>query len=244
MTVKLGIISDIHSNYDALDVVLTALEYEMVDSIICLGDIVGYGPEPEKCVKTAVNACAVILMGNHDAGACGQASPERFNNLALEALEWTKTHMSSQSKKHLASLPMYWEKDGVCAAHGSPAKEKPWEYLVTPRQAEAAFAAFDTQVCFVGHTHRPCIFNMEGQTVTRQLQFKSVELEANKRYIINPGSIGQPRDSNPRAAYGILDTDQHVFTLKRLTYPIASVQQKIKNTRLPWQLGIRLGMGQ
>jgi len=244
--VRIGIISDIHSNYDALEVVLKALEYEMVDTIICLGDLVGYGPEPDICIQRINETCSDIVLGNHDAAIIGKLDFTRFNSLAVEALNWTKENISDSSMKILSSLQERLENKelSITAVHGSPKQDKKWEYIIIIPDAEDAFTAFDTQICFIGHSHRPGAFVSGENGISKSNNPETIAIDQNKKYIINVGSVGQPRDNDPRAAYGILDTEAKTFSLKRLSYPVESVQKKMKETELPWQLSYRLSLGQ
>ena len=241
---RTGIISDIHGNYDALEVVLTALSYEAVDRIVCLGDIVGYGPEPDFCVEKTLEVCHAVVLGNHDAAITGQIDTRKFNSIAYEAILWTKKNISEKSVKALASIPDLWRDEDITIVHGSPVKNSKWEYILSVSDAEYAFDYFDTKICFIGHSHKPCAFIHDSTKIIIPENTNHIEIEPDKRYIINTGSVGQPRDGDPRAAYGILDTDKGLFELKRLVYPVEPVQDKIKNCGLPWQLGYRLSLGQ
>ncbi|MDQ4074914.1 MAG: metallophosphatase family protein [Chloroflexota bacterium] len=244
------ILSDIHANLVALDAVLEAADLSTIDQVWCLGDVVGYGPNPNECVARMKELATYCLVGNHDWAALGKIDVSDFNPEARKAVLWTQEHLSKESIAFLASLE--GRLDNVhphfTLAHGSP-RHPIWEYLLYPSSAEENFDFFDTRYCLVGHTHKPIIFRQEmGQEDVLALQ-PAVNLALplaqaeNIRFIINPGSVGQPRDNDPRAAYAIYDDDEGTLTFHRLPYDIGATQRRMRVAGLPERLIQRLEYG-
>jgi len=236
------VLSDIHSNRAALEAVLSdAGEF---DAIWCLGDMVGYGAKPNACIEILREHATVAIPGNHDWGVLGAIDLEDFNLEARRANLWTREQLSDHSRADLESLPTTRVESGVTLAHGSP-RSPIWEYLIYASIAEQSFDHFDTQLCLVGHTHVPVIFRQaagERCVALRPAVGQAVQLD-DARYIINPGSVGQPRDGDPRAAYMMLDIDTLVIEHRRVEYDVAATQQEIKEAGLPRRLAERLSLG-
>ncbi len=240
------IISDIHGNHVALEAVLAAAR--PFDNVICLGDLVGYGPDPNECVETVRHLDSLVcLAGNHDLGATGRIDTSVFSSGAASALAWTSHELVSGSRDFLNNLASTAQLDGMFLAHASP-RDPVWEYLEYPRQAVDNFQLFDDSVCFVGHTHVPRIFEKSAADGSRGNAREvsavgSLDLRDGTRRIINPGSVGQPRDGNPLASYGILDTETGTYSLQRVEYEIAETQRRILRVGLPPSLASRLAHG-
>ncbi len=241
---RYAILSDIHANLDALETVLQDLSEQGVDRVVCLGDFVGYGPEPNECVERLRPLLHLALVGNHDLAAIGQLSPERFNLFARVAIEWTRQRLTSQTQVYLASLPPRAEKGGVLFVHGSP-RDPVEEYILDPRTADGNFRSETFTVCFFGHTHVPMWFLFDGaRTSVRWLPPNTpARLEEGMRHLVNVGSVGQPRDGDPRAAYLVYDADARTVELRRLAYPVEAVQRKMQAAELPRPLWLRLVEG-
>jgi len=239
---RYGIFSDIHSNLEAFKAVIDAYQREGIDRYLCIGDIVGYAANPLECIQLLKGLNAGIVAGNHDWGSSGKFDLEYFTPLAKEALLWTKNVLSKAGADFLSSLPLLHQEENFVLAHGSLDKPQEFPYLNNYETAFAAFAVLKKQICFVGHTHRPGVFvELEDNLFYKALGI--LQLEGQKRYIVNVGSVGQPRDSDPRAAYVIYDTDKKAVELKRIVYHISAAQEKIINAGLPDFLASRLAEG-
>ena len=241
---KILVISDIHANLTALQAVLqdAADQYE---SVWCLGDLVGYGPDPNECIEV-IHALPNLtcLVGNHDAAALGKIDLDAFNRDARLSVEWMKTNLNEASLLFLQSLPERVEVENVTMAHGSP-RNPVWEYLLDTRVAGINFFHFTTPVCLVGHTHLPIAYLKadEQDEVEWRLLRPETKLQVNSRAILNPGSVGQPRDHDPRAAYALFDTTTLLWEPHRVEYDIPSVQKRIEEAGLPRRHAMRLSEG-
>ena len=241
---KYAIISDIHGNLEAFEAVFDAIEAERPDEIVCLGDIVGYGANPKECLDLANQKISASVAGNHDWGVAGRTSFTNFNRVAQTAIEWTAAQLTADHLRILADLPLTFDKEFFIGTHATPANPQDWNYIFTALDAKKHFQTFEKPVCLVGHSHIPTLFRLnKSGTVSYTTSVKDVLLSENNQYLINVGSVGQPRDNDPRAAYGILDTDRRSFTLKRIPYDITRAQNKILAVGLPPVLAERLGMG-
>jgi predicted phosphodiesterase len=240
--VKTGIISDIHSNFEALAAVLSALEKENVERVICLGDLVGYGPDPNACVEQVLNSADFTVAGNHDQGAVELTSIEPFNQHARTAIEWTRTQLEPRWKSALSSLPLVYEDSAFLAVHATPNSPGRWRYLFSEDEIVDNLEAMTLPVCFVGHSHVPMAFELDAEHDLLVRTADEVRFQPGRKYLINVGSVGQSRDGDPRAAYGVLTDD--VFTLKREAYEVPAVQRKMRDAGLPTSLIERLSAGQ
>jgi predicted phosphodiesterase len=240
--VRIGIFSDVHGNSEALEIVLKSLKYERVDRTICLGDLVGYGPEPNQCVDRVMNVADKVVVGNHDHAATGQLSTEHFNEYARRAIDWTREILSPASVNILKRLPLILTEGDITWVHATPEAPSEWYYILTYTDAHRSFQVLKGSLCFIGHSHVPVVFTKKEEKISLE-DATDVIIEPDKKYIINVGSVGQPRDGDPRASYGILDTDEPRFQLKRLPYPVDVVQEKMKKENLPPYLISRLSVG-
>lgn len=247
---RILILSDIHANLVALQAVLDAVDRSSIDQLWCLGDTVGYGPNPNECVALMQELATHCLVGNHDWAALDMLDIEDFNPEARQAALWTRERLTPESVAFLSGLEgrMDAVHPDFTLAHGSP-QHPIWEYILYPSTAAENFPLFDTRFCLVGHTHKPVIFRQEvGQEEVLALQpATSVPLPLAQtegvRFIINPGSVGQPRDNDPRAAYAIYDDEAGTLTFFRLEYNIAETQRRMREARLPERLVQRLEYG-
>lgn len=225
---KIGFISDIHSNLEALTVVLQRLETERVDRVYCLGDIVGYGASPNECVELVRRRCAAAVIGNHDDALIGRTSSSCFNPYARAALEWTMRVISDENLNYLRSLPLTLALDGLLLVHATPHEPAAWSYVLRPEDAPPHYAAMAPHThAFIGHSHLPVSFTDPDTG----------------RMIINVGSVGQPRDRDPRAACAVFDTVAGTFEWLRDVYPVQEAAKKIRQTNLPEFLAARLFIG-
>lgn len=238
------ILADIHSNLTALVAVLEDIKKRgVVDEVWCLGDIVGYGPNPTECIKLLRGLKTVCVAGNHDFGATGKVELSYFNPEAAEACEWTGNQLSAMDSVYLQTLPKTIVKGDFMLVHGSPSSNL-FEYIVSTSAATRNFSFFSTKYCLVGHTHMPVAFRQEKNKVsTIELVHGSKIFLGHSRIILNPGSVGQPRDGDPRASYAIYDTDDGIFHLFRVPYDIRTTQDKMMQVGLPMNLILRLEEG-
>ncbi|MGD9200636.1 MAG: metallophosphoesterase family protein [Chitinispirillia bacterium] len=240
-----AIISDIHANLEALSAVLFDIESLNIDEIICLGDIIGYGPNPNECISLLHKKCPIILMGNHDAAVLDTLSTQNFNINAKIAIEWTEKHLTDENKGILKKLPMTKIDDNKTYVHATPYEPKMWYYITSVEEAAFNFQFFDTTFCFVGHTHIPMIIALDESKTISVSQEENLDFSksVNSHYLINVGSVGQPRDRNPKSSYCIVDTDASLITLRRIDYDVKKCQEKMKKHKLPDFLISRLKEG-
>lgn len=239
------VLADIHANLAALEAVLGAAGE--VDSVWCLGDTVGYGPQPNECVALMRERQQAMLVGNHDLGCLGTIPLTNFNRDARIANEWNGLQLTEEHREFLLSLsPMQQVNDMVTLAHGSP-RDPVWEYLLDTVGATYSFDHFSTPICFVGHTHQPVIFtaDMLGEhcTATIPTDQSVLKLQPDKRYIINAGGVGQPRDGDARSGWAIYDDQQQTVSFHRTTYNIRRTQTLMLEHGLPNILAARLSFG-
>jgi diadenosine tetraphosphatase ApaH/serine/threonine PP2A family protein phosphatase len=242
---RVAVLSDIHSNLTALHACLDDLHQQgKPDEVWCPGDLVGYGPDPHECIAVLRDICTACVAGNHDWAAVGKIDTYNFNYDAAEAAEWTSAHLAADDRAFLSNLPEVIERGEFTITHGSP-RAPLYEYILTPDAAMTNMYYFRTQHCIVGHSHVPVAFisPREGQIKEQPLGHGTEMALGAGRLIINPGGVGQPRDGDPRASYGLIDTGRRTFTLRRVPYDIASVQSRIRAAGLPEMLASRLGFG-
>jgi predicted phosphodiesterase len=239
---RYAVISDVHSNLDALEAVLSDIDRRKIEDIIFLGDAVGYGPEPNECIELLSAKCKTLLAGNHDWGAVGITDITCFNEYAKHAIEWTAGVITERNKAALHSFLLSEEKKegDVFFVHATPREPEEWHYLLTLPDAELNFNYFDNKICFLGHSHQPFMIEMieSGELVVSK---DEVRMNRDSRYIINAGSVGQPRDGDPRACYAIFDNDR--VEIVRIPYNIENVKDKMRQEHLPYHLIERLALG-
>jgi diadenosine tetraphosphatase ApaH/serine/threonine PP2A family protein phosphatase len=240
---RLLIISDIHANLTAFETVLADAK-GLWDKIWCLGDVIGYGPDPNECVELLRQHDHLSLSGNHDWAVLGKLDINTFNNDAREAITWTRNTLTAENRDYLETLPPTLPQEPFTLAHASP-RHPVWEYILDPATAGANFDHFDTPYCLVGHTHSPVIFvEIENEYPLALLPEYNRQIAlGTERLILNPGSVGQPRDSDPRAAYALLDTETLIWQFRRVEYAIDDVQARMRQHDLPHRLVIRLEYG-
>jgi diadenosine tetraphosphatase ApaH/serine/threonine PP2A family protein phosphatase len=238
---RVAVLSDIHSNLPALEAVLDAVA--PFDQLWVLGDSVGYGPDPDAVVERLRAEDAVAVQGNHDAAALGRIPTGTFNDLARAAVEWTAATMKPANLEWLAEQPEKRVEGDFTMAHGSP-RDPIWEYLFSIPAARLNLAAFETPYCIVGHTHHQVTFRDDKGQVEALLAEDGGRLTLDeRRCILNPGSVGQPRDGDPRACAMTLDTDSGEVEWSRIEYPIEATQAAIRALPLPGRLADRLALG-
>ncbi len=240
-----AIVADIHSNLTAFQAVLADLENNGgAEDIWCLGDVVGYGPEPKECIELLRQYRHLCIAGNHDWAAVGKIDIAYFNPEASQAVRWTAEQLSPEDVDYLQNLPLTIKQGDFTLAHGSP-REPIWEYVLSVQTANINFNYFDTKFCFVGHSHVPLIFDLDqnGDSLIHQLPGELSLKQEEKRLIINCGGVGQPRDGDPRASYAIFDDEQGIIYHYRTDYDISTTQQKMQRAGLPSRLIDRLSYG-
>lgn len=249
---RYGIISDIHANIEALNVVLASLEKENVDEIICCGDIVGYNANPDECVAKIINLGVRAIMGNHDKALIEPSEERYFNQYGLSAIRWQRTQVTPSHQKFISNLPMKLKipgpnsHDGFQVAHGSLDSSAPFEYIASPMEAVRLSEIMSSNICFIGHSHISGVFSIKGHDdieYQRGSYGLEISLEPGVKYIINVGSVGQPRDRNPQASYAVYDTDMRKATIKRVDYDIEATIAKVMEAGLPLFLADRLRIG-
>ncbi len=278
----IAVISDVHSNLEALNAVLKEIDALGAEQIYCLGDIVGYGPRPHECMGIIRSRCRAVVRGNHDSGAVGRLPLERFNDEGVAGLLYAQRMTHPDHLRFLRHLPYVYEKNDITLVHASPYAPRKFQYVVNEKRVERSFAAIATSVCFVGHTHIPFLFeedrprlrssdegNLAGLRAespsdpfltvdsgfTEELETKDEEGKPDEadpppmvtslknRRLIMVGSVGQPRDGNPRAAFGLFDTNTGVYTAHRVAYDIQKTAEDIVRVGLPVALAKRLTRG-
>ena len=240
---RYAILADIHSNLAALEAVLKDIQGRGgADEIWCLGDIVGYGPDPHECIELVRRHCSACVAGNHDWAAVGKVNTTDFNPEAAEAVQWTHRQLKPDEIRYLEGLPLTLEKGDFTLVHGSP-REPIWEYILAEEEAEENLKYFKTPYCFIGHSHIPLLFQCQKACSVKTFKAESEVKTDDKRLIINPGSVGQPRDRDPRASYALYESEAGILTLHRVEYDIAATQQRMRRAALPERLIDRLAYG-
>lgn len=239
---RYGIFSDIHGNLEALEAVLGAFKNEALDRIICIGDIVGYGPDPSLCIQKIKELGCKTVAGNHDWGASGKIKISNFSVYAAQSIAWTKNVISNDELNFLNSLKIEYANSDLCAVHASYEKPESFNYVYQIRDTLDSFKSMPGNVCFIGHTHIQAVFMSKAGTVVR-LKQERVVIEPNIRYLFNAGSVGQPRDGINLAGFCVFDTKKKLVELRRISYNINSVKQKIRKRGLAEFLAVRLGQG-
>ena len=238
---KIAILGDIHSNLEALETVLDDAEQQGVQQYCCVGDVVGYNANPRECLDRVRQLGAVIVRGNHDHYCSHNESLRAFHPLAAEVVDWTRRVLTEEERDFLHRLPLIRLIDTFTLVHSTLDNPEGWGYVFDGLEADSNFAYQSTSLCFYGHTHVPMLF--EKGDVVRAERYERVRLAMGRKYFINVGSIGQPRDGDPRAAYAIYDTTRNEVVLRRLLYDIEAAQQKIRAAGLPERLAARLAVG-
>jgi predicted phosphodiesterase len=241
---RVAVISDIHSNLHALEAVLAALAMEPPDELWCLGDLVGYGPRPNECCALVQARAAVCLSGNHDLAVLGTIDLAEFSGDAGTAAAWTRGVIGDDARAFLAGLEPAGKAAGVALFHGS-ARDPVWEYVLSDEAAAATLLLTEEPLVLVGHSHAALQVSLRDTGLDGGLAPDGTRLElAGTRWLLNPGSVGQPRDGDPRAAYLVLDLDAHRASFRRVAYDIEQTQSEMRDAGLPEQLVERLSVGQ
>ncbi len=239
---RFAVISDVHANIDALGPVLERIDQCGVDQIVCLGDVVGYNATPNECADILRERNIPAILGNHDAVACSIEEPWGFNPVALAAALWTREQLSRENLDWLKNLPDALNFGGFVCVHGAPKNHNTYLFSWEDILPHLYFLEEqNTPICMIGHTHSPGIFSADGvYSVDNDSRF---DLGVDKCFFINPGSVGQPRDGNPNAAFGILDTESNTYEQIRVSYPVEKAARRVLDAGLPDFLAERLALG-
>jgi diadenosine tetraphosphatase ApaH/serine/threonine PP2A family protein phosphatase len=238
---RIAIFGDIHSNLEALQSVLADARTQGCTHHICLGDLVGYSADPAACIELVRSLDCPVVMGNHDEQAAASGSLAGFTELAAAAMHWTRGQLGETDKEWLRTLRLQRVIRDFTVVHATLDTPQTWGYIVTPGDAAASFTYQHTPVCFCGHTHEPFVFST-GIVVKKQ-RYEKMALDHGRQYLVNAGSVGQPRDNDWRAAYVIFDPDSLEVELRRVPYDIETTQRKILAAGLPAELAERLALG-
>jgi len=238
---KYAIIADIHGNLDAFQVVLEDIRAQRATHVVCLGDVVGYNAQPKECLKIVREMNIPCVKGNHDEYCSTDSQLDGFNPHAAEAVHWTRDQLSEDDKRWLRELKYSRMAANFTMVHATLDAPERWGYVFDKLAAAASFPYQNTQMCFFGHTHVPVAFMRD--TAVRGGTYSKFKVDPSKKYFINVGAVGQPRDNNPKSAYVIYDMDAQTIELRRLEYDIAAAQKKILDAGLPERLAERLAFG-
>jgi predicted phosphodiesterase len=231
---RIAVISDIHSNLEALTRSMEIIDTQSVDEIVCLGDVIGYGANPNECIEIVRQRCSVVVKGNHEDAVENISMTEHFTDNARAAIFWTRKHLTENNFDYLHTLPLTHTIDDLFFVHASPYNPSEWQYIFSDSDASDAFSCFSELICFIGHTHIPALFSKDGRLS---------KVKKGKRFIINVGSIGQPRDRNTDLSFGVFDTATWTYENIRSPYDMETAALKILKTTLPPKLGQRLLLG-
>lgn len=235
---RYGIFGDIHSNQEALEAVLEDMQVQKLTQLVCLGDIVGYNANPAECLEMVRSLGCPVVKGNHDEEASEDRDIEHFSELAYVSMKHTRDSLSEDQKRYLRTLPMQRNVGEFAIVHSSLDGPARWIYVFSAQEAEESFVYQRTHLCFFGHTHVPNAFIHDG--TTHECFYRKLVLQEGKKYYINTGSVGQPRDGDWRAAYAIYDSTAKTIELRRIPYDLAQAQEKILKAGLPERLAERL----
>jgi len=241
--VKLGVISDIHANLEALEAVLCALREKGATRFACCGDIVGYGPDPNRCVQIIRGLSCDSVAGNHDYGVTGKIPLTGFNSTANRAALWTQPVLTESNRSYIENLPLTVQAGSLFIVHSSPSAPDAWEYVLTVREAASEMEHYRAGICLVGHSHQPFCAERRPGRPARLVREDSFHILPDAKYFINAGSVGQPRDGDPRACCMLYDDDEQVMMYLRVPYDIPAVQARIRAAGLPEYLASRLESG-
>jgi len=247
--VRYAVLSDVHGNLEALSSVLADAASEGALGILCLGDVVGYGADPAPCIELLGERSLLMVAGNHEHGALGLLDVRWFNAAARAATLWTRDRLGADHQNFLSGLPLATTHGEATCVHASPRRPEEWDYLLSAEDGFQAFGDFATRLCFVGHSHRPGVWSLGSSGPAYEdlagpaFHDRRIPFHDGRRYLINVGSVGQPRDRDPRAAYVLWDEDERSVTLRRVTYNHKAAAAKILRAGLPRALADRLAHG-
>jgi predicted phosphodiesterase len=236
---QIAFISDIHGNLEALLAVLREIKNKGIEKIICVGDVVGYGADPGACIEIIRENEIPSVQGNHDFYVCSDRGIRSINRAAYVSILWTKENVSPEQKEWLSQLPLVFEFESISVVHSSLKDPDAWDYVLDKEQAEKCFSVQNTAITIIGHSHRPYIFCKSDNTITGDVLHTEIYNKLNK-YIVNTGSVGQPRDNQSTASYLIYDAMRCMFSIERVEYDVETAKRKIIKRGLPWHNAVRL----
>ena len=240
---RYGIFADVHSNLEALDAVIEVFQKEAIDKYLCAGDSVGYAANPKECIEKIKQLSPILVAGNHDWASVNLFSVDYFNPMAAEAIFWTRQNLEEDSRYFLETLKLVYQNEILTLVHSTLDNPQDFNYMSDGYIAWETFKILKTDVCFVGHTHTPGMFIKDNDEHLQYREDDFIEIKNGFKYIINVGSVGQPRDGNPQAAYCIYDTDKKEIRIKRIDYNIELTRKKIMAAGLSRSLADRLLAG-
>lgn len=236
---KFGLFGDVHSNLEALQAVLEDMQVQGVSQMVCLGDIVGYNANPAECLEMVRALGGAVVKGNHDEESSGEGDVSRFNPIAAEGVLFSRQQISDEQKNFLRELPLQLAVENFTVVHASLDVPARWDYVMRASQAANSFTYQRTRLCFFAHTHVPYVFVKDENGISESL-YQKIRLQEGQQYMINVGSVGQPRDGDWRAAYAVYNVEEEIIELRRVPYDVAKAQQKILQASLPPRLAERL----
>ena len=239
---KICLLGDIHGNLEALHRAMEEIKQKGVDKVYFLGDLVGYGADPRECIRIAKENFDIVIAGNHDLAASGVQDYANFNPQAAAAVIWTYNKLDPGEKEYLSSLPLVYEENGFTLVHASLPKPEEWRYLFSGEEAASTFKHANAKIVFVGHSHIPMVLEVGDEIVKKEITF-AMKLNKESGYIINVGSVGQPRDEDSRICMVFYDTETMLLEFRRCEYNFKAAQDKIIDAGLPEVLALRLGFG-
>ena len=242
-TEKMAVFGDIHSNLEALDAVLADMKQLGATRFICTGDTVGYGADPNACIQRLRDLDALTVKGNHDVYCAEKNIPDDVNPTARDTITWTKNQLSAANNLWLLDLPMQQTATDIAITHSSFEPHKRWPYISQANDAKPSLLRQSAPLAFYGHTHRPIVFALTPSRKTQQFTFNKHRIKKGQKAFINPGSVGQPRDGDPRAAYALYDPSTQTAWLRRVEYDIETAASKIRKAELPARNADRLFLG-
>jgi predicted phosphodiesterase len=240
---RIALISDIHGNLEALRAVLKDIDTQRIDKIHSLGDVVGYGCDPVACLQLVEEHCDIKLMGNHEYAVIGVLPIEAMNLHARQSITWTKSQLGDREISLIAGFAMSAEREGALLVHASPHEPDEWHYILSKAEAATAFEFTDHRLMFNGHTHLPVVYCQSPAGRMRTIAAHDFDPDEESRYLINIGSVGQPRDNDPRACYAIFDASDVSISYRRIEYDIKAAQAKMGRADMPQMLIERLQVG-
>lgn len=239
---KYAILGDLHANLEALEAVLHDAEKQGATHYACTGDLVGYNADPRACLKLVRTLGCEAVQGNHDFHACDTDSMELFTPMARKSIQWTRKQLTTPQRKYLSTLPLIKDLENFTLVHSSLHNPEQWNYIFKPAAAESSFRNQFSNVCFFGHTHVPLAFITDGTSMEKGF-YETIRVRPGFKYLINVGSVGQPRDRDPRTGYVLYDLEAQTITLRRIEYDMETTQRKIRNAGLPFRNALRLTYG-
>ena len=241
---RYAVISDIHGNLEAFQSVLTALGGERIDGYLFAGDVVGYGADPKECIKLlkGLNP-AVAITGNHEWGVLNKLEASYFNELAQDAILWTGKILDGEEIEYLKSFPLVYEDEKITLVHGALNMPEEFYYIFDTEDAYVTLSRMKNGLCFIGHSHVPGIFASVDHSKVESVEAMNIRIDYDRRYLINVGSVGQPRDGDPKASFAIYDDEELTVEIKRVEYDVKKAQDKILRAGLPPKLAYRLSEG-